>query len=148
MPTRARGRPSLPLPVLSSPNRVWNSGRERTQGVQIEFAPQQGTGRVSLACMASGYAQPPVARATRESQDFARLERAVRALAAEHALLRGENVELREKLDQATVRIRSQDERILAENQRRQDVLKRLDELLGRIDPRSPEPAGAHVGRR
>jgi chromosome segregation ATPase len=98
--------------------------------------------------MASGYAQPPVARATRESQDFARLERAVRALAAEHALLRGENVELREKLDQATVRIRSQDERILAENQRRQDVLKRLDELLGRIEQRSPEPAGAHAGRR
>jgi regulator of replication initiation timing len=98
--------------------------------------------------MATGHAQAPVARAARDSQDFARLERAVRALAAEHALLRGENVELRERLDQAAVRIRSQDERILAENQRRQDVLKRLDELLGRIEQRSPEPASAHAGRR
>ncbi len=98
--------------------------------------------------MVSGYAQAPVARAARESADFARLEHAVRALAAEHALLRGENVELREKLDRAAVRIRRQDERILAENQRRQDVLKRLDELLGRIEQRSPESAGADAGRR
>ena len=98
--------------------------------------------------MPSGNAQAPVARAGRESQDFARLERAVRALVAEHAAVRGDNAELREKLVRAAVRIRRQDEAILAENQRRHDVLKRLDELLGWIEQRAPEPAHGRGGRR
>ena len=98
--------------------------------------------------MASGNVQAPVARAGRESQDFARLERAVRALVAQHAALSGENAELREELGRAGDRIRRQDQRILAENQRRQDALKRLDELLARIEHRAPEPVSARVGRR
>ena len=98
--------------------------------------------------MVSGSAQAPVPRANRESTDFDRLERAVQVLAAEHAMLRGENAELREKLDQSALRIRGQDERLLAENQRRQDVMKRLDELLGRIEQHSPESANSDARRR
>ena len=80
-------------------------------------------------------------------RDLSRLERAVRALVAEHAALRGENAELREQLDRANGLIRQRDERILAENQRRQDALKRLDELLRQIEQRAPELAASPTRR-
>jgi regulator of replication initiation timing len=91
------------------------------------------------------------ASADRECSELLRLERAVRALVAEHeslvaehaalvdehASLRSERDVLERKLDETMVDGRALEERLLAENQRRQDALKRVDELIGRLQPAS-----------
>ena len=75
---------------------------------------------------------------------LSRLERAVKALVEEHALLKQQRDALRadhdvleRKLDEAMVHARALEERLLAENQRRQDALKRIDELIGQLQPTS-----------
>ena len=72
--------------------------------------------------------------------DFGRLEHVVKALAAEyaalverHAALRADHDALVQKLGEVTINGRALEERLRAENQRRQDALKRIDELIGRI---------------
>jgi chromosome segregation ATPase len=66
--------------------------------------------------------------------DFERLERAVTALTLEHANLKSENQGLREKLDERDCRLGALDERLLEMNQRRQDAIKRIDELVSQVD--------------
>lgn len=67
-------------------------------------------------------------------QDFDRLEQVVTALVEAHqqALLRNE--ELRGELDEKNHRIRQLESKVLNVNQRRQDVTKRIDELIAQID--------------
>jgi septal ring factor EnvC (AmiA/AmiB activator) len=66
--------------------------------------------------------------------DLQRLERVVKALVGSHQRLQHENAALRADLDQNNRRIRGLDEKLLQANQRRQDVAKRIDELIAQID--------------
>jgi len=66
--------------------------------------------------------------------DFDRLERAVTALAEAHRRQLEENEQLRQKLEERNARIRTLEEQVLDGNQRRQEVIKRVDELIAQID--------------
>ena len=94
----------------------------------------------------------PSAEVECSSSGLSRLERVVKALVAEHALLKQQRDALRadhevlaRKLDEAMVHGRALEARLLAENQRRQDALKRIDELIGQLQPTS---IGAAASRR
>jgi DNA repair exonuclease SbcCD ATPase subunit len=93
---------------------------------------------VSIAASKRAAVSDPNARSDR---DLLRLERAVKALAAEHASLAEEYASLAQerdalarKLDETAEHGRGLEARLLAENQRRQDALKRIDELIGRFE--------------
>jgi chromosome segregation ATPase len=77
---------------------------------------------------------PPIPDRGRDDYDFGRLERAVEALAEAYRRLRGENAGLRRKVEEKARRIRGLEERILEANQKRQDVAKRIDELVAQLD--------------
>jgi len=66
--------------------------------------------------------------------DLERLERAVAALAAAYRQQRAENATLRRELEHRSQRIRALDGKLLEANQKRQDVVKRIDELIAQID--------------
>ena len=66
--------------------------------------------------------------------DWDRLERAVGALASQHEALRGEVCELRGDLGERNQRIRVLEAQLLEANQRRQDTIKRVDELIAQLD--------------
>lgn len=68
-----------------------------------------------------------------QAYDFERLERVVRALVDEHRRLRQENTALREDVRQQGASLRSLEGQLLAANQRRQDVSKRIDELIAQV---------------
>ncbi len=70
----------------------------------------------------------------RHHDDFGRLERAVEALAEAHRRLRSENAGLRRKVEEKARRNRTLEEKLLEANQRRQDVAKRIDELVTQLD--------------
>jgi septal ring factor EnvC (AmiA/AmiB activator) len=66
--------------------------------------------------------------------DFDRLERAVSDLAEAHRRQRDENAVLRRKLEEQARRLRALEGQLLDANQRRQDVAKRIDELISQLD--------------
>ena len=66
--------------------------------------------------------------------DFERLESAVAALLASHEQLRVENAEFHSVLRDKERHIKRLDEKLLAANQRRQDVGKHIDDLIAQID--------------
>ena len=66
--------------------------------------------------------------------DLARLERVVTELAERQVGLHKANAELREQLNQRDSRVRALEEQLRTANQLRQDVAKRIDELIGQID--------------
>jgi septal ring factor EnvC (AmiA/AmiB activator) len=68
-----------------------------------------------------------------ENVDFERLERAVTALVEFTRRQRDENGVLRRKLEERTRRIRHLEGQLLEANQLRQDVAKRIDELIVQI---------------
>ncbi len=78
--------------------------------------------------------------------DLARLERAVRALVAERDALGAENRGLREQLDNARIRLKEFDGRLLAEAGRRRDAIDRIDELIGRLGHESSASRGGEDG--
>ena len=63
-----------------------------------------------------------------------RLERAVAQLVERQRRLERENATLHGELNQRDRRMRELDVTILDANQRRQDVVKRIDELITQID--------------
>jgi septal ring factor EnvC (AmiA/AmiB activator) len=69
-----------------------------------------------------------------KAYDLDRLERVVTALVESHRRLQRENAALRSEVDEQTRRARLLDEKLLEANQRRQDVAKRIDELIAQID--------------
>ena len=81
----------------------------------------------------SGQSQAGQIQAGR-SYDFERLERVVSELAAAYRHQRAENAALRRELEQRGQRIRALDGKLLEANQKRQDVVKRIDELIAQID--------------
>jgi septal ring factor EnvC (AmiA/AmiB activator) len=76
----------------------------------------------------------PSAAAEGKVYDLRRLEQVVGALVSSHQRLQQENAALRADIDQNHRRIRGLDEKLLQANQRRQDVAKRIDELIAQID--------------
>ena len=72
--------------------------------------------------------------AGRDAYDFDRLERAISALVESHRRLDEENESLRKSLDAQNRRIRALDAELLQSNQRRQDAIKRIDELIAHLD--------------
>ncbi len=66
--------------------------------------------------------------------DFARLEAAVTSLAAVCRDQRDANTQLRSELEEQRQRIRTLEAELLAANQKRQDVAKRVDELIRQLD--------------
>jgi peptidoglycan hydrolase CwlO-like protein len=58
----------------------------------------------------------------------------VSELASAYRRQRGENLALRRDLEQKSQRIRALDGKLLEANQKRQDVAKRIDELIAQID--------------
>jgi chromosome segregation ATPase len=80
--------------------------------------------------------------------DFERLERAVRALVERGDRLQAENQGLRAKLSARDRRIRRLDEKLLETNQRRQDALKRIDNLIAQLDLLDERLAGGELDAR
>lgn len=76
---------------------------------------------------------PVVERESGTSQ-VERLELALRALVGRVRLLLRENRRLREELDDRERRLRSLDERLFEMSQRRQDVAKRIDDLITTVE--------------
>jgi uncharacterized protein YhaN len=76
----------------------------------------------------------PISERDHESVDFERLERAVEALSEAHRRLRDENLALRRKVEERARRARALEERLIEANQQRQDVVKRVDELIAQLD--------------
>lgn len=70
----------------------------------------------------------------RNTYDFQRLERAVGALADAHERQCEQASALRRKVEEKTRRIRSLEGQLLEANQRRQDVAKRMDEMIAQLD--------------
>ena len=70
----------------------------------------------------------------RHAYDFQRLERAVAALAEAHGRQCEQGAGLRRKVEEKTRRIRSLEGQLLEANQRRQDVTKRIDEMIAQLD--------------
>ncbi len=94
--------------------------------------------------MASANARVPAAE-SRRATDLERLEDAVRDLVALKDSLQAKNEALEESLDEGRAQIeeagttnRELQEHLLAETQRRQDALKRIDDLVGLIDQLDP----------
>ncbi len=73
-------------------------------------------------------------RNSASTPDLDRLERVVRALAAQGQKLQRENAKLRGQLDERDRRIQTLDDKLLDLNQHRQDALKRLDDLIAQVD--------------
>ena len=71
---------------------------------------------------------------TEAAYDIARLERAVAVLIDGADRLRQENRQLREQLASRAQRIQALEGELRHANQRRQDVAKRIDELMAQID--------------
>ncbi len=75
-----------------------------------------------------------IPHAAPRTHDFKRLERAVAALVETHERMQKENDELRGRVAENASRIRALEEQLLEANQRRQDVAKRIDELIAQLD--------------
>ena len=76
----------------------------------------------------------PISERDRERFDLARLERAIATLSDAHRRVRDENAALRRKIEERSRRVRALEERLIEANQQRQDVAKRVDELIAQLD--------------
>jgi len=77
---------------------------------------------------------PVIPDAEKNAYGFDRLERVVEALAEAHHQVVEENSVLRRKVGEQSRRIRTLEGQLLDANQRRNDVSKRIDELISQID--------------
>jgi septal ring factor EnvC (AmiA/AmiB activator) len=92
--------------------------------------------------ISEGIASTTVQSAGAEAYDLDRLERAVSVLIDGVERLRQENRQLREQLASRGQRIQALENEVRHANQRRQDVAKRIDELIGQIDQIEVQLAG------
>ena len=81
----------------------------------------------------------------RDVFDFERLERVVAALVAAHREVSVENVGLRVRLEEKARGIRSLEGPRLEANQKRQDVSKRIDEMIAQLDHLDAQLASAEA---
>ena len=69
-----------------------------------------------------------------ETFDYARLDRAIESLLDDHERLRAENRSLRTLVGEREAKLAKLEESLLASNQKRQDAIKRIDELVSRLE--------------
>ena len=81
----------------------------------------------------------------RDVFDFERLERVVAALVVAHREVSVENVGLRVRLEEKARGIRSLEGQLLEANQKRQDVSKRIDEMIAQLDHLDAQLASAEA---
>ncbi len=86
-----------------------------------------------------------ISDAAGSAYDFERLEQVVAELVDAHHQLQRENAGLRRKVDEKTRRVRALDEKLLEANQRRQDVAKRVDELISQINQLDAQFADSEI---
>jgi len=79
----------------------------------------------------------------RDAYDFERLERVVEDLARAYQRQVDENAGLRRKLEQKSRELRALEGQMLEANQKRQDVAKRVDELIAQLGHLDGQLAGA-----
>lgn len=79
--------------------------------------------------------------------DIERLERAIVGLVEQNARLREEAVSLRGMLGDRASRIAQLESELLDANQRRNDVAKRIDELISQLDALDAQLASAETGQ-
>jgi septal ring factor EnvC (AmiA/AmiB activator) len=84
--------------------------------------------------ISEGIASTTTLPSAEAAYDLDRLERAVSVLVEGVERLRQENRQLREQLAVRGQRIQALENDVRHANQRRQDVAKRVDELIGQID--------------
>ena len=77
--------------------------------------------------------------------DLGRLERAVSALIAQAERLRKEKAALQAEVQKKASRVATLEGQLLEANQKRQDVAKRLDELIGQLDHLDGEFDGSEL---
>jgi len=82
----------------------------------------------------AGNGTPAQESAADVAYDFSRLEQAVELLVRQHEELQAENDKLCRELEEREARLRSLDESIREANQRRQDAVKRIDELIEHLE--------------
>ena len=92
-------------------------------------SPQVASGRTG-GLIISGFDQA----ADPKAYDLERLERVVAALVEDHRRLRRENAALQVEVDAKIQHAHMLDGKLLEANQRRQDIAKRIDELIAQID--------------
>ena len=76
----------------------------------------------------------PISVGREKDYDFKRLERAVKSLARAYRSAQEDKGALRRRVEEQNRHIRSLEGRLLEANQRRQDVAKRIDELVAQLD--------------
>ena len=114
------GGPAIPEP---------SSHRSRPERSRSErFRSEKSRSEIAR----SGKSQPD--RSSSDNYDFERLEQAVAQLAAAYRQQRAENSSLRRELEHRGQRIRALDSKLLEANQKRLDVVKRIDELIAQIE--------------
>jgi septal ring factor EnvC (AmiA/AmiB activator) len=76
----------------------------------------------------------PISGGREKAYDFKRLERAVTSLVRAYSSAQEDKGALRRRVEEQNRHIRSLEGRLLEANQRRQDVAKRIDELVAQLD--------------
>jgi chromosome segregation ATPase len=69
-----------------------------------------------------------------ESFDYARLDQAIESLLEDHARIRTQNRSLRATVGEREAKIAKLEELLLSSNQKRQDAIKRIDDLVSRLE--------------
>jgi len=114
-------------------------------GIIAHGTPQDSPSAPSLASSSSS----PNGNAESDAQavyDLDRLERAIEALVGENARLRRDRVGQRGEIEGMLDRIRVLEGQLREANQRRQDVAKRIDELIAQMDSLDAQLATAEPG--
>lgn len=69
-----------------------------------------------------------------ESFDYARLEQAIESLLEDHAKLRTQNRSLRATIGERETQVAKLEGHLLEAKQKRQDAIKRIDDLVSRLE--------------
>jgi NADPH-dependent glutamate synthase beta subunit-like oxidoreductase len=81
----------------------------------------------------------------RDVYDLERLERVITDLVSAYRQAQDESATLRRRVEEKTRRIRTLEGQLLEANQKRQDVAKRIDELISQLDHLDAQLGGAEV---
>jgi chromosome segregation ATPase len=81
-----------------------------------------------------GALAPDTANSSESIYDLDRLEDAIASLVDQNSRLREERAAIRGELNEKAKRVQTLEGQLLEANQRRQDVAKRIDELVAQMD--------------
>lgn len=91
---------------------------------------------------------PDIREATPPQSDFQRLESAVRRIVAELQRYRSENRSLQIRCEEQSRKLRHVEQQLLDANQGRQEVARRLDEVIAQLEHLENEAHDAAHGER